>query len=79
MRTGMLRFPARRHAVTASLKITDIGPAVSALRREMAELLRAFAAEQEPDVAQALRQVADLFEPPAVPPEPPKVVPLRRP
>jgi hypothetical protein len=68
--TRPLRFPPRRHVLTASLKITEIPALVASVRREVARILRETARDEHPAVAARLREIADLFEAPT--PEPPE-------
>jgi hypothetical protein len=76
-----LRFPARRHVLTAALKITDIPDAMVGLQRMVAQTLREIAADEVPAVAARLLEIADAFDergtlqPP--PPTPHEVVPLK--
>jgi len=42
--------------------VRDIPTLVDELRHEMAQTLRDFAAKQEPSLAQALLECADIFE-----------------
>jgi hypothetical protein len=62
-----LRFPPRRHAVIATLKIAGAPGWVH--RSEVGQVLREVAEEHPDDVAAALRQAADVIDPPKVEPE----------
>jgi hypothetical protein len=68
--TRPLRFPPRHHALTASLRITEIPALVASVRGEVARILREMARDEHPAVAARLREIADLFEAPT--PEPPE-------
>ncbi len=74
-----LRFPTRKHVLSASVSIRGIKPLVADLRHELARVVRDFAALQVPEVRDALLKCADMFEAiPDPPPETPRVRPITR-
>jgi hypothetical protein len=57
-----LRFPPRKHVITASVKIEDVPGVVARLRRELAQVLRDLAMRNTEPVRAALLEAADIFE-----------------
>jgi hypothetical protein len=80
-----LRFPPRRHVLSASLSIRDVPGVLEEMARKVAELLRESAADEQPAVAARLLAIADDFtawaetEAAAAAKNRPRVEPFRRP